>query len=156
MHAPVIRDARTVLTHRRILAHEPERVFPLLCPVLEYDWIPGWNGRIVHSRTGYGERGCVFTTDAPGFGPESWTTFRCEPCAAVGFVRASTHCTVLYEIALAPLSGGGCELTATQAFTPLTDAGADHVARLAAGDYERIMTRVTDLLDEYLHRTPQA
>ena len=42
-----------------------ERVFPLLCPVREADWIPGWRYRLIYSDTGVAERGCVFTTQDP-------------------------------------------------------------------------------------------
>src|SRR5579859_4463399 len=40
----------------------PEKVFPLLCPVREADWLPGWEYRLVHSNSGVAELGCVFTT----------------------------------------------------------------------------------------------
>ena len=40
----------------------PERVFPLLCPVRERDWLPGWKYRLIYSDSGVAELGCVFTT----------------------------------------------------------------------------------------------
>jgi len=43
----------------------PERVFPLLCPVREADWLPGWQYRLIHSDSGVAELGCVFTTPNP-------------------------------------------------------------------------------------------
>jgi len=43
----------------------PERVFPLLCPVREGDWLPGWKYRLVYSDSGVAELGCVFTTPNP-------------------------------------------------------------------------------------------
>jgi hypothetical protein len=56
-------------TSRRV-AHEysqtnpasPERVFPLLCPVREADWIPGWRYKLIYSESGVAELGCIFTT----------------------------------------------------------------------------------------------
>jgi hypothetical protein len=55
----------------RRVAHEytqtnpaaPERVFPLLCPVREADWIPGWRYKLIYSESGVAELGCVFTTE---------------------------------------------------------------------------------------------
>ena len=35
----------------------PDRVFPLLCPVREYDWIDGWECRMVYAETGVAELG---------------------------------------------------------------------------------------------------
>jgi hypothetical protein len=33
----------------------PDRVFPLLCPVLEYRWIPTWRCEQLHSESGVAE-----------------------------------------------------------------------------------------------------
>ena len=43
----------------------PEKVFPLLCPVREADWIPGWRYNLVYSESGVAELGCIFTTQDP-------------------------------------------------------------------------------------------
>lgn len=59
-------------TSRRV-AHEytqinpasPEKVFPLLCPVREADWIPGWRYSLIYSDSGFAELGCIFTTGNP-------------------------------------------------------------------------------------------
>jgi len=40
----------------------PEEVFPLLCPVREADWVPGWEYRLIYSESGVAESGCVFIT----------------------------------------------------------------------------------------------
>ena len=44
----------------------PDRVFPLLCPVREYEWIPGWECDVLHSVSGVAEEDCVFRTRFPG------------------------------------------------------------------------------------------
>jgi hypothetical protein len=43
----------------------PEKIFPLLCPVREAEWIPGWRYRLVYSDSGVAELGCIFTTPNP-------------------------------------------------------------------------------------------
>ncbi len=40
----------------------PEKVFPLLCPVRETDWVPGWNPKLVVSNSGIMELDCLFVT----------------------------------------------------------------------------------------------
>jgi hypothetical protein len=40
----------------------PDKVFPLLCPVREADWIPGWRYELIYSDSGVAELGCIFTT----------------------------------------------------------------------------------------------
>jgi len=41
----------------------PEVVFPLLCPVREAEWVPGWRYRLIYSESGVAEAGCVFVTE---------------------------------------------------------------------------------------------
>jgi hypothetical protein len=54
----------------------PEKVFPLLCPVREADWLPGWQYRLIYSDTGVAELGCVFTTPTRmGSGATAETTW---------------------------------------------------------------------------------
>ena len=43
-----------------------EEVFPLLCPVREFDWLDGWEYQMIHSSSGLIEKGCVFTTRMDG------------------------------------------------------------------------------------------
>lgn len=81
----------------------PEVVFPLLCPIREAEWLRGWTARMVHSRSGVAERGCVFTTPGHG-GPERvWVVTRHEAPRAVQFIvlTPDSHLTQL-EIALEP------------------------------------------------------
>jgi len=40
----------------------PETVFPLLCPVMEVKWAPGWMPELVITRSGICEQDCIFTT----------------------------------------------------------------------------------------------
>ncbi len=43
-----------------------EKVFPLLCPVRETDWLDGWKYKMIHSKSGLIEKDCVFTTPHHG------------------------------------------------------------------------------------------
>jgi hypothetical protein len=55
------------VTHEYIQTNPaaPAKVFPLLCPVREADWVPGWHYRLVYSDSGVAELGCIFTTPDP-------------------------------------------------------------------------------------------
>lgn len=43
-----------------------EKIFPLLCPVAEYDWIDGWDCRLVYTGSGVNEEGSIFTEEIMG------------------------------------------------------------------------------------------
>ena len=40
----------------------PEKVFPLLCPIREIEWLPDWNAQVIYSKSGVSEENAVFTT----------------------------------------------------------------------------------------------
>jgi hypothetical protein len=67
---------------------EPAAVFPLLCPVLEYDWVPGWECRLIYTESGVAEPRCVFQTDRPGAGGvDTWVVSHYQPAERIAFVR---------------------------------------------------------------------
>jgi hypothetical protein len=63
----------------------PERVFPLLCPTMEYRWLVHWRCELLHSVSGVAEADCVFRTRTPGGGPLTWVVSRYEPPARIEF-----------------------------------------------------------------------
>ncbi len=48
--------------HVQDLAAPPERVFPLLCPTRETEWLEYWRCELIHSRSGFAEEGCIQNT----------------------------------------------------------------------------------------------
>ncbi len=57
----------------------PEKVFPLLCPVREADWVPGWQYRLVYSQSGVAEYGCVFITPNEDSTETTWVVTDYDP-----------------------------------------------------------------------------
>lgn len=56
-----------------------KEIFPLLCPVREYDWIPDWRCTMIHSDSGVAEKDAVFHTREL-FGKRAvWTCITYEP-----------------------------------------------------------------------------
>lgn len=64
----------------------PATVFPLLCPVREAEWIPGWRYRLLHSASGLAELGCVFATPNPDGSEKLWVVSDYDPPRRIGFV----------------------------------------------------------------------
>lgn len=90
------------------LQAEPERVFPLLCPVKEALWLPGWSAEIIHSESGLAELGCVFKTRDEDGRERVWTVSRYEPeegkIQYVQFVAG--RCVTRLDLALEPVARG--------------------------------------------------
>jgi hypothetical protein len=81
-------------TYTQALEGPPDEVFPLLCPVLEAEWVPGWTAPLVLSDSGVAELDCVFTTPDPAASPEVeavWTVLQHDEAA--GLVEMLRSCT---------------------------------------------------------------
>jgi uncharacterized protein YndB with AHSA1/START domain len=127
----------------------PERVFPLLCPVREYDWIANWACEMVHSESGVAEEDCVFRTRFRD-GPMTWTVSRHEPPTRIEFT-----CVVpdLYVMRLKIALAGDAALTRlewTRRWLPLSPAGEGWIEERTEAEYEQMMAMLRDSLRHYL------
>lgn len=75
-------------------------VFPLLCPIREYEWIDGWKCDLIYSDSGVAEDLCVFKTNTPPFGEETWVCTRYELNKAIRYTRFSNNVIVVTDIEL--------------------------------------------------------
>ncbi|MBL8517786.1 MAG: hypothetical protein JNM76_12555 [Betaproteobacteria bacterium] len=80
----------------------PDRVFPLLCPVMEARWLNDWTYRMIHSESGVAEPGAVFETPHAD-GRTLWIITAHEPDTRVAFARwQPDDLVVSLDIRLAP------------------------------------------------------
>jgi hypothetical protein len=99
---------RMYLSYREEIDVPPEKVFPLLCPVAEYDWIDNWGCTLTFTKSGMNEEGCIFTEEMMGsflFGAPiktTWVTDRYDPeNHEIKFViYAQDRAVIRYSIAL--------------------------------------------------------
>jgi hypothetical protein len=142
---------RTIKTHTMMLEAAPEAVFPLLCPVREYDWIEPWRCRMIYSQSGFAEQDCIFQTDFPKDGPtETWVVCRYEPPHLIEFVRVSTMRAIRYTITLQPTEGEKTEAEWRQVITGLTEEGDSLVEQEPAEAYRARMEMLAERLNHYL------
>lgn len=128
----------------------PERVFPLLCPVREYDWIDGWSCEMVYADTGVAELGGIFRTHFADLGEETWTISRYEPSRAIEFVRVAPHVAVVkLDIALEP-EGARTRARVTHTYTALSPAGEAVVEAWTQARSELEWGAVAQMLNHHL------
>lgn len=77
-------NRRVFLTHTEEINAHAARIFPLLCPVAEYDWISNWDCRIGFTASGINEDGCIFMEQI--MGP-----------VLIGYPTVSTWVTTVYD-----------------------------------------------------------
>lgn len=128
---------RRLFTFDQALDAPPHAVFPLLCPVREYEWIKEWKCDLVYSDTGVAEEDCVFATDFPMWGAEVWVTTRYDPPHSIEFVKIGAWCALRYGFILEPAGGGQTLVRVRQVFTALNHEGDKRVAAMDQAGYER-------------------
>lgn len=131
--ASVIRATRTYT--QRIKA-SPERVFPLLCPVREAEWLDGWTYELLRSASGYAEEGCVFRTTYPGEPETIWIVTHHDPGASrVEFARVTAG-MLATRLGVRVRAAGEAEssVEVTYDFTATSPAGESLIAKRHSED----------------------
>jgi hypothetical protein len=103
----------------------PEKVFPLLCPVREADWVPGWQYRLIYSESGVAEHGCVFITPNEGGTETTWMVTDYDPASfriSYAWVNPGLVAAQI-RICLSRSSGGQISPGHTNAFIQYTYTG---------------------------------
>jgi hypothetical protein len=147
IHAPNRRRHSYVQT----LVAPPASVFPLLCPVREADWTPGWDVQVVLSESGLAEPDCVFIT--PGTPePAVWIVTRFEADAGrLEFIKVTPkHSVCRIEIALAGMEGGRTAAEIAYTYTSLGPAGDRFLEEFTEEWYRGFMEEWEDALNYYL------
>lgn len=138
--APAVSAKRVKFEHAYEVAAPREKVFPLLCPVREYEWLDGWSCVMIHSESGVAEENCIFTTQSP-VGPMTWCVDRYEPPALIRFVTFVPERVVMrLTIALEAAGGGRTRLTWRRMFTALGEGGEQAVHHWSL-ERERVLQR---------------
>jgi hypothetical protein len=116
---------RIVHRYTQNLTAPPERVFPLICPVREADWLHDWAYDMVFSSTGVAEKGCVFLTGAGEPDEDVWVISTHDPARhLVEMTRISRADYVcLIRVALAE-AGSGARAEISYTFTALSERGS--------------------------------
>lgn len=101
-----------------------DKVFPLLCPVREKDWLDGWDYKMIHSKSGLIEKDCVFTTPHHGALDTVWQVTQHDPLRfRIEFLRVTPGENVVkIQIALFEKGPESTEARITYKYTALSDA----------------------------------
>lgn len=128
----------------------PAQVFPLLCPVREYEWIESWRCEVLYSKSGVAEEGCVFRTSFDNDGEMTWIVSRYEAPWKIEFscvVPGSHTMRLMLELSA---HGMGTTLVWTREFTATDPAGERWVAAYTGARHQAMMEMLERTLKHYL------
>ncbi len=128
----------------------PEKVFSLLCPVREAEWVPGWEYRLIYSKSGIAELGCVFTTPNDDGSQTTWMTIEYEPLRRIGFVWVWPKMVAARLRFDLEASGAQTHLHARYEYTGLSEKGNAEVERYAEEWFATKIKHFEAALNHYL------
>jgi hypothetical protein len=121
---------RITREYRQTINATPEKVFPLLCPVREADWLDGWRYDMIYSESGLVEEGAVFSTPYEGEEDTVWIVTQHDPKTyKVDFVRF-THSsrTCVLKIAVKSKDENSSYVDVSYTYTSIRPAGNDFIS----------------------------
>ncbi len=117
------------------------RIFPLLCPVLEYAWLPGWQCRMIYSDSGVAENNCMFSTREGVGNTTLWTCVTHEPDTFVDYLAISRDAVMRLSIRLKETGKSNTEVDWRMLFTVLSALGRHVVKRRFTQEKFNLMMR---------------
>jgi hypothetical protein len=146
------RGKRVVHQHIQTNLAPPYRVFPLLCPVAEAKWVPGWQYRLLYSQSGLVELGCVFITPNEDGTESTWVTTEHDPAnLRVGFVWVNPGLvTAQIQIELHPEPESQTEARIRYTYTGLSEKGNREVERFNQAWFQTKMQGWETAINHYL------
>ena len=142
-------------SYTQIINGTREQVFPLLCPVREADWLPGWATDWVISESGVAEANCMFQTPprpASGESASIWVITRHDPEAfEVEMFKVTPGFTVgKLQISLSTNGEKQTRATIAYEFTSLSSLGDSYLEGFTAQWYEQFMQVWEKQMNYYL------
>jgi hypothetical protein len=146
----IVAPYRVRRTYRQHLVAPPEKVFPLLCPVRECEWVQGWDPDLVVTSSGAAERDCVFVTSDRGR-DATWIVTRFDPASwTLELVKVTPGVTVGQITAVLTGEPGGTAADITYQHTALSEAGRTFVDGFTEEFYEAFMKEWEASMNHYL------
>lgn len=141
------------ITHEYIQTNSapPERVFPLLCPVRETDWVPGWQYRLIYSKSGVAELGCVFITPNEDATETTWILTEYDPQALrIAFAWVNPGLVAAQIRMFLESSGENTKAHIHYTYTGLSSAGNLEVERYDENWFRHKMQSWEAAINHYL------
>lgn len=127
------RPKRVTRTYRQTINATAEKVFPLLCPVREAEWLDGWQYDMIYSDSGFAEEGAVFSTPFEGEEDTVWIVTKHDPQNhEIVFARFTPNSrTCVLEIAVKPKDENSSYVDISYTYTGITQAGNEFIDKFS-------------------------
>ncbi len=135
---PSFQAGHITRTYEQTINADPSRVFNLLCPVREADWLDGWEYSLLHSGSGLAEEGCVFLSHQEGEKDTIWMiTRRDVQNREIELVRTTPESRIArLSIAVKEEAANRSTVKITYVITALCEAGNKFLEAFTRENFE--------------------
>ncbi len=130
----------------------PDKVFPLLCPVREAEWLDGWRYTMIYSQSGLVEDGAVFSTPHDGEPDTVWVVTKHDPqnlrIQFARFTHQSRVCVLDIGVRHRDESSSNVDIAYT--YTGISSAGNQFIDELSDEAFCADMKHWEDSVNHFL------
>jgi hypothetical protein len=128
---------RITRTYCQTINAIPDKVFPLLCPIREADWLNGWQYTMIYSESGLIETGAVFSTPYEGEEDTVWVVTKHDLEKHEVEFNRFTHKsrTCVLKIAVRQKDENSSYVNISYTYTGITSAGNDFIDNYIQGSF---------------------
>lgn len=132
----------------------PPKVFSLLCPVREAEWLFAWDCEIIYSESGFAEEGGVFISSSSHEGEKGtiWlVTKRDEDNNEIEFARITPESRIgKLDISVEETEGSNSLVNVSYTFTALNENGNRFIEEFTEEEFIESMKFWEDSMNYYL------
>lgn len=146
----IFKAKRIYRKHEFLLQASPDQVFPLLCPIREYDWIESWKCDLIYSESSFAENDCIFTTHFSNEENETWVVDKYEMNKQIQFIRFTKTRVIRHSISLIECENNTTKAVWEQLTTSLNSEGNIFIENFPDEEYTDMVKRIEKMLNYYL------
>lgn len=135
----------------------PDKVFPLLCPVREAEWLDGWRYTMIYSQSGLVEEGAVFSTPHDGEPDTVWVVTKHDQSnLRIEFTRFTSQSRIcVLKIGVRPHVDSGSYVDIAYTYTGLSPAGNKFIDELTDDGFCADMKHWENAVNHFLRTGEQ-
>ena len=149
---PSFKASHITRSYEQTIHADPDRVFDLLCPVREAEWLDGWDHTLLNSQSGLAEDGCVFLSHQEGEKDTIWMITRRDVLnREIEFVRATPESRIArLTIAVKEKAATISKVKITYVITALCEEGNKFLEAFTRENFETAMKFWEASMNHYL------
>jgi hypothetical protein len=139
-------------SYEQTINGDPARIFDLLCPTREAEWLDGWDYTLLYSESGFAEEGCIFLSRQEGEKDTIWMiTKRDVQNRKIEFVRTTPESRIArLTIVVVEKTATASTVKITYVITALCEAGNEFLEAFTTENFEAGMRFWEASMNHYL------